>query len=121
MIAVDRWSGDDHQSTAIMSAPRLAVGQPGVACARSMRTPRTLSWAARCSWIMTASWSPASASLYVASDRLSAAAASTFCPTMITERRTNWRNVWEIHDTRVTALWDAIADGSLTRARAVKA
>jgi hypothetical protein len=34
--------------------------------------------AATCSWILTVSWSTASASLQVASDRLSAAAASTF-------------------------------------------
>ncbi len=30
-----------------------AVGQPGWPCALSMRTPRTLSWATRCSWILT--------------------------------------------------------------------
>jgi len=37
--------------------------QPGMPCALSMRTLSTLSCAARCSWIMTASWSTASASL----------------------------------------------------------
>jgi hypothetical protein len=46
----------------------------------------------------------APASLNVASDRLSAAAASTFWPTMITDSNTNWRNVWNIQETSTTAL-----------------
>jgi hypothetical protein len=34
---------------------------------------------------------------------------------------TNWRNVWLIHDTRVTASPDRMADGSETKASAAKA
>jgi hypothetical protein len=63
----------------------------------------------------------APASLNVASDRLSAAAASTFWPTMITDSNTNWRNVWNIQETSTTALPALIAPGRLTIARAAKA
>jgi hypothetical protein len=38
------------------------LGQLRRLCVLSMRTPSTLSWAARWSWILTASWSTASAS-----------------------------------------------------------
>jgi hypothetical protein len=63
----------------------------------------------------------ASASSYVASDRLSALAARTFWPTMMMLSRTNWRNVWLIQETSVTALPDWMAEGRDTRASAAKA
>ena len=44
----------------------------------------------------------------------------TFWPTMMMLRSTNWRNVWLIQDTRVTALPDLMAEGSDTKARAAK-
>jgi hypothetical protein len=77
--------------------------------------------ASRCSWIFTASCITASASLYVASDRLSEAVASRFCPTMMTDSSTSWRKVCEIHDTNVTALCDLMAWGRLMRAKTAKA
>src|ERR1700676_946645 len=99
----------------------VAARQTTSACTLVTRALSTLSWAARCSWIFTASWSTASASLYVASERLSAAAARTFWPTMITESSTNWRKVWDTQDTRTTALPELVAEGRLTSASAAKA
>ena len=61
------------------------------------------------------------ASLQRASTRLSAALASTFWPTMITDNRTSWRKVWDTHDAEVTALCEVMAEGRLTSARAAKA
>src|SRR4029077_946148 len=66
-------------------------------------------------------WSTASASSYVACARESEAAAWTFWPTMMMLSNTNWRKVWLIHDTRVTAFLDWMASGSDTSASAANA
>ncbi|MGA2835172.1 MAG: hypothetical protein ABSF84_01115 [Acidimicrobiales bacterium] len=62
----------------------------------------------------------ASPSSEVASERLSAAVANTFWPTMTTERRTSWRNVWKIHETTSTARCEQTAAGSPTMINAAR-
>jgi hypothetical protein len=39
---------------------------------------------------------------------------------MITESKTNWRNVWLIQETMMTGFPDLIAEGSDTQAKAAK-
>ena len=64
-------------------------------------------------YVALASWN-------VASARLSAAAACTFCPTMITLSRTSWRNVWATQETSA-AVPVRIAAGRLIRSNKANA
>ena len=85
----------------------------------AMRVSKT-SWAARWPCTCATSCRVALASWNVASARLSAAAACTFCPTMMTDSSTSCRNVCATQET-IAAVPDRIASGRLIRSNKANA